>query len=160
MTTTTLQTSTEFREEISRNLGLLLANTYVLYVKTQNFHWNVKGPRFQQLHALFESHYTALATAIDEIAEQIRILQETPPSSMKEFLDLASIEESASELSENEMLATLLSDHETIISQLAGGIELAQKNKDEGTADLLIGRSRKHLKIAWMLRSHLENTGP
>ena len=155
MSTTILQSSSKHRGEITRNLGQLLANTYVLYVKTQNFHWNVKGPRFQQLHELFESHYKALAIAIDEVAEQIRILQETPPSSMKEFLDLASIEESASDLSENEMLAALLVDHEAIISLLASCIEQAQQNKDEATTDLLIERSREHLKIAWMLRSHL-----
>ncbi len=155
MNTTIQSSSRNLSEKVRGDLKLLLANTYVLYVKTQNFHWNVKGPRFQQLHTFFEGQYTALANSIDEIAEQIRILQARPPSSMKEFLELSSIHESTGEISENDMLTTLLSDHESIIHQLAQWIDDAQDVKDEATADLLIQRTRDHEKIAWMIRSHL-----
>jgi starvation-inducible DNA-binding protein len=155
MNTTMQSSSSNLSEKVREDLKQLLACTYVLYVKTQNFHWNVKGPRFQQLHAFFEEQYTGLSSAIDEIAEQIRILQARPPSSMKEFLDLSNIQESVGELSENEMLSSLLADHESIIHHLSQWISDAQEVKDESTADLLIERSREHEKIAWMIRSHL-----
>ncbi|MEM1282894.1 MAG: DNA starvation/stationary phase protection protein, partial [Chlamydiota bacterium] len=105
--------------------------------------------------AFFEEQYTALAAAIDVIAEQVRILGDRPPSSLKEFLELASLKESFGKLSENDMLTELLSDHEGIVQQLQGAIDNAQEAKDESTADLLIDRVRDHDKIAWMIRSHL-----
>lgn len=155
MNTAIQSSSSNLSEKVIGDLKLLLANTYVLYVKTQNFHWNVKGPRFQQLHIFFEEQYTALATAIDDIAEQIRTLQSRPPSSMKEFLELSSLKESTEELSENDMLSALLSDHEAIIHQLEQWVNDAQEIKDESTADFLIERTQYHKKIAWMIRSHL-----
>lgn len=151
----TVQTTKSVSSKVTDDLKALLSDTYVLYVKTQNFHWNVKGPRFQQLHAFFEEQYTGLAAAIDEIAEQIRILQARPPSSMKEFLQLSSLQESTDELSENEMLSILLSDHETIIRSLTQMTLAAQDANDEATADLYIQRVRNHEKIAWMIRSHI-----
>lgn len=155
MNTTVQTTTTNLSDKVRNDLKLLLANTYVLYVKTQNFHWNVKGPRFQQLHAFFEEQYTALSAAIDEVAEQIRILQARPPSSLKEFLDLTSLEESTGELSEDDMLRNLLADHEQMIHQIVRWIKDAQEVDDESTADLLVERSREHEKMAWMIRSHL-----
>lgn len=151
----TVQTTKSVSSKVTDDLKTLLSDTYVLYVKTQNFHWNVKGPRFQQLHVFFEEQYTGLAAAIDEIAEQIRILQARPPSSMQEFLQLSNLQESTDELSENEMLSILLSDHETIIRNLTQMTQAAQDANDEATADLYIQRTRSHEKLAWMIRSHI-----
>lgn len=151
----TIQPTKQKISSVDENLKILLANSYILYVKTQNFHWNVTGPRFQQLHNFFEEQYTLLADAIDLIAEQIRSHNERPPSSLQEFLGLSTLQESHGTLSENEMLSALLYDHESIQKQLTDSISEAQDANDEATADLLVERLREHDKIAWMIRSHL-----
>lgn len=143
------------RRQVSQNLGLILADTYVLYTKTQNFHWNVIDPRFHSLHVFWEKQYEELAEGIDEIAERIRILGERSPGSLKQFLDMTSLNESDGDLSGDEMLEVLLNDHETLCRFIRERIALAAKLGDEGTADLLIQRLRFHEKTAWMLRSHL-----
>lgn len=143
------------RRQMAQNLGLILADTYVLYTKTQNFHWNVEDPRFYSLHLLLEKQYGDLAEAIDEIAERIRMLGERSPANLKQFLDMASLNESDGDLSGDEMLEVLLNDHETLCRFIRERIALASKLGDEGTADLLIQRLRFHEKTAWMLRSHL-----
>lgn len=143
------------RRQMAQNLGLILADTYVLYTKTQNFHWNVEDPRFYSLHLLLEKQYEDLAEAIDEIAERIRMLGERSPASLKQFLDMASLNESDGDLSGDEMFEVLLNDHETLCRFIRERIALASKLGDEGTADLLIQRLRFHEKTAWMLRSHL-----
>lgn len=140
--------------QIASGLSKLLADTYLLYVKTQNFHWNVVDSKFYSLHKFFESQYEALSEAVDEIAERIRALGEKAPGSMKEFLDLTQLDESPSELSGSEMIQTLAEDHHLIIDWLRPEIELAAKRGDEGTADLFIQRLRFHEKTLWMLRSH------
>lgn len=145
-------------ESLSQYIRLLLSNTYVLLVKTQNFHWNITGPRFQQLHLLFESQYEDLFKAVDVIAEQIRILGFRPPSSLQEFLNLTSLDENNSRLSENQMLESLLNDHLQIQSEIKEAIDKCKEINDEGTCDLLIDRLRAHEKISWMLRSHLEES--
>ncbi len=143
------------RRQMSQNLGLILADTYILYTKTQNFHWNVIDPRFHSLHVFWEKQYEELAEGIDDIAERIRILGERSPGSLKQFLDMTSLNESDGDLSGDEMLEVLLNDHETLCRFIRERIALASKLGDEGTADLLIQRLRFHEKTAWMLRSHL-----
>lgn len=142
---------------VSQQMKTLLANTYVLLIKTQNFHWNITGPRFQTLHLLFESQYEELFKAVDVIAEQIRILGQRTPSSLQEFLNLTSLDENERKLNENEMLKTLLEDHIQLQKEIASAIETCNETKDEGTSDLLIDRLRAHEKMAWMIKSHFES---
>jgi starvation-inducible DNA-binding protein len=142
------------RQQLAHNLSLILADTYVLYTKTQNFHWNVIDPRFYSLHLLLEKQYEELAEAIDEIAERIRMLGEMAPGSLKQFIEMTSLKESDGDMDADEMLEQLINDHETLCRCIRERIELASKLGDEGTADLLIQRLRAHEKNAWMLRSH------
>ena len=136
-------------------LSTFLASTYVLYVKTQNFHWNVTGPRFYTLHLLFEDQYKDLADATDVIAERIRALRAIAPATMHEFLQLSEIKESREQLTENQMLEILAEDHEDMSNLLTEYISKAEEDGDEGTGDLFIQRLRVHEKMAWMLRTHL-----
>lgn len=139
---------------LAQDLGHILANTYILYLKTQNFHWNVTDPRFHSLHEFFEEHYKQLAEAVDDLAERIRTLGVYAPASMKRFLELGSLEEAESHLSGDQMLRELLSDHETLVKEIRVLINKATDSGDEGSADLLIERLRYHEKTAWMIRSH------
>jgi len=140
----------------THNLSAFLANTYVLYLKTQNFHWNVTGPLFQTLHKLFEKQYEDLAEAVDTIAERLRALSTKAPGSMRDFLQLTSLKESSGQLTAEEMLAELVHDHKKISQELHGMISQATSTGDEGSADLMIQRLRVHDKAAWMLESHLQ----
>ncbi len=142
-------------QKIAKNLNIFLANTFVVYVKTLNFHWNVIDPRFYSLHKMFEGQYEELASAIDDIAERIRGLQTLSAGSMKTFLELATLKESPTNISGNEMIETLLHDHETLCNEIRPLIEALQSFGDEGGADFLTERLRVHEKTAWMLRSHL-----
>jgi starvation-inducible DNA-binding protein len=143
------------RQQIAQFLSLILADTYVLYVKTQNFHWNVIDPRFYSLHQFLEKQYEELADALDELAERVRMLGERSPGSLKQFLEMTSLKESDGDLNGDDMLQQLLTDHEIICGQLRERIDQSSELGDEGTADLLIQRLRAHEKSAWMLRSHL-----
>jgi starvation-inducible DNA-binding protein len=143
------------RQQIAQHLSLLLADTYVLYTKTQNFHWNIIDPRFYSLHLFLEKQYEALAGEIDEIAERIRKLGMPAPASLKQFLEMTSLKESSADLSGDEMIQVLLDDHESICCFIRERIALTSKLGDEGTADLLIQQLRFHEKSAWMLRSQL-----
>jgi len=148
--------SSKALESVVDALAVLLADEHVLYVKTRNFHWNVTGPHFGPLHALFEKHYDELAETIDEVAERIRSLGGTAPGSMAAFLKLARLSEATGKTpKDSEMIAALLADHEAIIRELRGTISLADKHGDEGTADFLTGLLEGHEKTAWMLRAHL-----
>lgn len=149
---TTLDNAT--RQQISHETAILLADTYILYVKSQNFHWNVVDVRFHSLHEFFEEQYKELAEAIDVIAERIRALGKPSPGQMQQFLELSRLEESPSHSVADEMLKTLLHDHESIIQWLRSAIELTTKMGDQGTADLYIDRLRAHEKTSWMIRSH------
>jgi starvation-inducible DNA-binding protein len=140
------------------SLSTFLANSYLLLVKTQNFHWNVVGPRFQQLHLLFEEQYEDLQEAIDVIAERLRTLGGKSPGSMQDFIELGDIKESRNDLSEDQMLEILADDHDLIASSLLDWIAQAQAERDEATADLYINRLRVHEKAAWMLRSHFSDS--
>lgn len=151
-TTQELPTSKQLVEDLST----FLADTYLIYVKSQNFHWNVTDPRFYSLHKFFEEQYEELAEATDLIAERIRALGEKSPGSMQEFLQLSRLSESENQLPAEEMLKALLSDHSSIIIWLRNGIEQAIKWGDQGTADLFIERLRIHEKTTWMIKSHIK----
>ncbi len=138
---------------MTEGLSKLLADTYTVYLKTQNFHWNVTGPLFHSLHRMFEEEYIELASAVDEIAERIRALGAIAPASFAEFSKLTSIKEETSTPSAADMVKKLLADHETVIMHLQTLMPIAQKLNDEATLDLLINRTEVHQKTAWMLRS-------
>jgi starvation-inducible DNA-binding protein len=141
---------------VASELSHLLADTYILYLKTQNFHWNVTGPLFPALHALFETQYTELQEAVDLIAERIRALGEHAPGSFAEFQKLSSLKEEAGTVSAENMLKKLLQDHEIISHQLLNIFEKAEEANDQATLDLLTERLRAHEKTAWMLRSSIQ----
>ena len=143
------------REKIAHQLSQLLADSYTLYLKTHYYHWNVTGPRFRDLHLMFEEQYTELATAVDAIAERIRTLGHRAPGSYKEFAKLSKIEEHTGELSAEDMLATLTVGHEIVVKTCRDALPIAQAANDESTASLLADRMSLHEKTAWMLRSML-----
>jgi len=145
----------EDRERISAGLSKLLADSYTLYLKTHNYHWNVEGPQFNTLHLMFEGHYTELAAAVDEIAERIRALGVKAPGSYSAFSDLTSIEEASGEESAEEMIRQLVIGQETIARTAREASTAASEAGDEPTADLLTQRMQIHEKNAWMLRSML-----
>lgn len=143
------------RKQIADGLSRLLADTYTLYLKTHNFHWNVTGPQFNTLHLMFETQYTELATAVDEIAERIRALGEPAPGSYAAFARLSSIREAEDVPSADEMLRQLVQDQEAVARTARQVFPVADAAHDEPTADLLTSRMQVHEKTAWMLRSML-----
>ncbi len=144
------------RAELARELSKLLADSYTLYLKTHNFHWNVTGPMFQTLHLMFETHYTELALAVDLIAERIRALGHPAPGSYKAFSKLTSVEESEDVPTAEEMIRQLVVAHETVTRTARATVQVAEKAGDPVTADLATQRLQIHEKTAWMLRSLLE----
>jgi len=136
-------------------LETLLANTYLLALKTQNYHWNIVSPNFTMLHELFGNQYEALSDAIDEIAERIRMLGERTPATFYKFLKLTTLTENDDIKIAEAMITTLLNDHEKIIAELRVILKELESSDDEGTIDFFIGRLRNHEKTAWILRSHL-----
>jgi len=145
----------EDREAVARQLSKLLADTYSLYLKTHSFHWNVTGPHFNSLHAMFEEQYNALWTAADEIAERIRTLDVYAPGSYSQFGKLTSIREEAGVPEWKEMVAQLVEGHELAAATAREVLKAADGAGDEGTADMVTGRLKDHEKLAWMLRSLL-----
>ena len=133
----------------------LLADSYTLYLKTHNYHWNVTGPMFTTLHTLFETQYTELALAVDEIAERIRALGAVAPGSYTEFARLAAVKEAKRVPKAGEMIRELAGDCDTVAKTANALVEAAQKAGDEASADLGIRRIQIAQKNAWMLRSHL-----
>lgn len=146
------------RQAVADALSRLLADSYTLYLKTHNFHWNVTGPSFVSLHELFEVHYTELATAVDDIAERIRALGCYAPGSYKEFSTLTQVKEATGKLSSDEMVAQLVEAHETVIRTAREAFQIAADAKDEVTVGLLADRMTVHEKAAWMLRSLIEES--
>lgn len=143
-------------KKIVQDLSHILANTYVVYLKTQKFHWNVIDERFYSLHKMFEEQYEQLAEAIDIIAERIRMLEHPTPATMKDFLKLATVKETETYPSSGQqMIRILVNDHEQIIREIRPKIAEFTELHDDGSSDMLINRIREHEKIAWMLRSHL-----
>lgn len=151
----TTMTKNQHSQKVADELAHFLADTYLLYLKTQNFHWNVEGKDFYSLHKMFEEQYQELAAAIDEIAERIRALGCKAPASFAQYSQLSSIKEERNDISAENMVKKLLEDHETLADHVAHLIPKAQKAGDEGTADLLIQRLKVHEKTAWMLKSTL-----
>ena len=147
--------STEDRQQIASGLSKLLADSYSLYLKTHNYHWNVEGPLFNTLHLMFEQHYTELATAVDEIAERIRALGVKAPGSYSAFSSLTNIEEASGDETAEEMIRQLVIGQETVARTAREAIKAAEAASDEPTADLLTQRMQIHEKNAWMLRSML-----
>ena len=144
------------RDSLGTILNALLADEFVLYVKTRRFHWNVVGPDFGELHKFFESQYEALDEIVDEVAERARALDAISAGSLQEFLKLTRLKEQAGKNHDaGGMLAALLADHETVIRSLRKDLETADKLGDAGTNDFLTGLMEQHEKFAWMLRSYL-----
>lgn len=143
----------EDRKKIAEGLSKVLADTYTLYLKTQNFHWNVTGPGFPALHNLFEEQYKELANAADEVAERIRALGEFAPGSYKAFAGLASIEEADGVPSAKQMIEQLAADNEAVARTARSVFPAAESATDEATVDLLTERMAAHEKAAWMLRA-------
>lgn len=143
------------RRAIAEGLSRLLADTYTLYLKTHNFHWNVTGPMFQTLHLMFEQQYNELALAVDLIAERIRALGFPAPATYKEFLQLSSIKEDDAVPAADEMIKLLLEGQESVVRTARSVFPVVERVSDEPTADLLTQRMQVHEKTAWMLRSLL-----
>ena len=144
------------RKAISQELGKLLADSYTLYLKTHNYHWNVTGPMFNTLHLMFEGQYSELALAVDQIAERIRALGFPAPGSYAAFAALTQIKEEKSVPSAEQMIANLVQGQEAVVRTARKAYTVAEKAGDEPTADLLTQRMHVHEKNAWMLRSMLE----
>lgn len=143
------------RKEIADGLSHLLADSYTLYLKTHNYHWNVTGPMFQTLHLMFETQYNELALAVDLIAERIRALGFPAPGSYREFGKLTSIAEDEDAPDAQEMIRRLVAGQETVTRTARSIFPVVDKANDEPTADLLTQRMQTHEKNAWMLRSLL-----
>ncbi len=144
------------REQISGGLSKVLADTYTLYLKTHNFHWNVTGPMFQTLHLMFETHYNELALAVDLVAERIRALGFPAPGTYKQFAALSSIKEEDGVPKAQDMIRRLVEGHETVARTAREVFKIAEQANDQPTCDLLTQRLQVHEKTAWMLRSLLE----
>ncbi|MDR0673929.1 MAG: DNA starvation/stationary phase protection protein [Zoogloeaceae bacterium] len=143
------------RAKIAAGLSSLLADTYTLYLKTHNFHWNVVGPMFNTLHLMFETQYNELALAVDLVAERIRALGHPAPGSFGEFAKLTAIPETKGVPKAEEMVALLVAGHETVARTARKLFPAVDAANDEPTADLLTQRMQEHEKTAWMLRSLL-----
>jgi starvation-inducible DNA-binding protein len=143
------------REAIAKNLSKLLADTYSLYLKTHNFHWNITGPMFNTLHLMFETQYNELWNAVDPVAERIRALGYPAPGSYSEFAKLSSIPESKGVPEAMDMVRELVAGHEAVTRTARALFPDVDKAADEPTADLLTQRMDIHEKTAWMLRSLL-----
>ena len=143
------------RKAIAEGLSALLADTYTLYLKTHNLHWNVEGPMFNTLHLMFETQYTELALAVDLIAERIRALGHPAPGSYSAYAKLSSIKEANGQPKAEEMIRQLVEGQEAVVRTARKVFPAAEKVADEPTADLLTQRMQVHEKNAWMLRSLL-----
>ncbi|OYZ22318.1 MAG: DNA starvation/stationary phase protection protein [Bdellovibrio sp. 28-41-41] len=143
------------RKKIVDGLSKLLADSYILYLKTHNFHWNVEGPMFNTLHLMFMDQYTELWNALDLVAERIRALGSYAPGSYKKFAQLSSIPEADEHVPAKEMIKQLLHGHETVAKTVRTIFPVAEAGSDEATLDLLTQRLQIHEKTAWMLRSML-----
>jgi starvation-inducible DNA-binding protein len=147
---------TKDREKIAHGLSRVLADTYSLYLKTHNFHWNVEGPMFNTLHLMFMEQYTELWNALDAIAERIRALGFPAPGTYREFARLSSVEETEGQPEALEMVRLLVKGHETVARTARAAFQAVDKAGDESSADLLTQRLQVHEKTAWMLRSLLK----
>lgn len=145
--------STSNRQSVADELKKILADSYTLYLQTHNFHWNVKGPRFRELHLMFEEHYTELAVAVDDIAERIRSLGVAAPGTYKAFAELSSISEVDGVPTAEEMVDILQKSHEQVVKSCRQALKVSQAADDESSSALISDRMRIHEKTAWMLRA-------
>ena len=143
------------RAKVVKVFSQLLADSYLLYLKTQNYHWNVKGPNFKSLHALFEEQYQDLQEAVDEIAERIRGLGHAAPGSFAEFAQLSSLTEASKGIDATQMIKELLADHEAMAQYAHKLLAVTSEANDAVSESLLNDRLAVHEKTAWMLRSSL-----
>jgi starvation-inducible DNA-binding protein len=153
MTDIDIGINTEDRVKVAEGLKRLLADSYTLYLQTHNFHWNVTGSQFRELHLMFEEHYTELAIAVDDIAERIRTLDVAAPGTYKEFSRLSSIKEVEGVPSSDEMVDLLTKGHEQVVKTSRDVLKVAQAADDESTIALVSDRMRIHEKTSWMLRA-------
>ena len=144
------------REAVANNLKHLLADSYTLYLQTHNFHWNVTGSQFRELHLMFEEHYNELAVAVDDSAERIRTLGVPAPGTYKAFAELSSIQEVDGIPEARSMVEILVASHETVVRTCRIALLTAQEAHDESSAALVSDRMRIHEKTAWMLRALLD----
>ena len=144
------------RKQIAAGLSRVLADSYTLYLKTHNFHWNVTGPMFQTLHLMFETQYNDLALAVDLVAERIRALGVVAPGTYKQFVALSAIKEENGIPKAQDMIRRLVEGHETVARTSREVFKTAEASSDQPTCDLLTQRMQVHEKTAWMLRSLLE----
>jgi starvation-inducible DNA-binding protein len=146
------------RQSVVAILNTLLADEYLLYTKTRNYHWNVTGPQFNDLHKFLEAQYEALDDIVDAVAERARSLGGRAAGSLEEFRKMARLGEEVGKVpAARDMLASLLADHESLTRTLRAEVDtVTDKHKDTGTADFLTGLLEQHEKMAWMLRSFLE----
>jgi starvation-inducible DNA-binding protein len=143
----------EQREAVAEQLDVLLADSYTLYLQTHNFHWNVTGPQFRELHLMFEEHYNELALAVDEIAERIRTLGFTAPGTYKAFAALSTIAEVDGVPEAKDMVKILTASHESVVKTCRAALKTSQAADDESSSALISDRMRVHEKTAWMLRA-------
>jgi starvation-inducible DNA-binding protein len=148
--------SPEQSQKVAEAAGKLLADSYTLYLKTHNYHWNVVGPMFTTLHTLFETQYQELALAVDEIAERIRAVGHPSPGSYKEFAALTGIAEGQPDTKAEEMIRQLAADQLTVAASAKALIDAGEGAGDDVSVDLGVRRMEVHEKNAWMLSSHLE----
>ena len=147
----------EHRIKIAEGLKKLLADSYTLYLQTHNFHWNVTGPQFRELHLMFEEHYTELAVAVDDVAERIRTLGVVAPGTYKQLASLSNIEEVEDIPTAAEMITLLKASHEQVVRTCRDVLEIASGANDESSVALISDRMRIHEKTAWMLRAMQED---
>lgn len=145
--------STEDRKKIADALGVVLADTYMLFIKTQGVHWNVTGPTFMGVHKLTEEQYENMYEAIDELAERIRALGHKAPASYTKYGELSSINDKDEERSVEQMLTMLIADHETAVLNMRAATEWCEDKNDYVTADMLTERMSWHEQAVWMLKS-------
>ena len=144
------------KQAVVEQLEKLLADSYTLYLKTHSYHWNVTGPMFTTLHTLFETQYTELALAVDEIAERIRALGSPAPGSYSQFQARATVQEDTGVPTAQDMIRNLVADYETVVATARSLVRSAEAAGDDASVDLGVRRIDTHEKGAWMLRSHLE----
>jgi len=148
--------SVKDRAAIAKGLSRLLADTYVVYLKTHNFHWNVEGPMFQTLHQMFMDQYTEAWNAVDLVAERIRSLGHYAPGTYREYLELSSVKETPGVPKAGQMVKLLIEGQEAVVKTAREALPLAEQADDQPTLDLLTQRMQVHEKNAWMLRSLLK----
>ena len=141
--------------QVIKSLSVLLADSYILMLKTQNYHWNVTGPHFIGLHTMFQGQYEELFASVDELAERLRALGEKAPGSFTDFAKLSKVKEETGNPAANDMIQNLADDHETLAADADALLKAATEIGDDATGDMAIERMQAHQKTAWMLKAHL-----